>query len=79
MSGRPNDKWLKTMIKKYGSREAVTEKQRAIGKIGGSISRTGGFASHVVGKDGLTGTQRAKIAGRKGGIISRRGKAKNND
>lgn len=38
---------------------------------------TGGFASLKVGKDGLTGWQRAKIAGRKGGTISRRGKSKN--
>lgn len=47
-----------------------------IGKIGGTKSRGGGFASSKVGADGLTGLQRARIAGRKGGTISKRGPAK---
>ena len=47
-----------------------------IGKIGGHNGHTGGFASDEVGADGLTGQQRAKIAGAKGGKISKRGKAK---
>lgn len=47
-----------------------------IGAIGGRNSITGGFASDAVGKDGLTGPERAKIAGAKGGKISRRGKSK---
>lgn len=47
-----------------------------IGAIGGKLSVGGGFASEVVGDDGLTGQQRAKIAGAKGGRISRRGPAK---
>lgn len=47
-----------------------------IGKKGGANSRTGGFASQSIGKDGLTGPERAKIAGAKGGSISRRGPAK---
>lgn len=38
-----------------------------IGKKGGQNGRTGGFA---------TNPKLAKIAGRKGGLISRRGKAK---
>ncbi len=46
-----------------------------IGKMGGRKSRKGGFASAKVGKDGLTGAQRAKIAGARGGARSRRGKA----
>lgn len=33
----------------------------------GKHTKRGGFASEKVGKDGLTGRQRAKIAGRKGG------------
>lgn len=37
---------------------------------------TGGFASSVVGQDGLTGIERAKVAGSKGGKISKRGKSK---
>ena len=47
-----------------------------IGAKGGKSGTTGGFASDVVGKDGLTGVERARIAGAKGGKISRRGKAK---
>lgn len=47
-----------------------------IGKQGGMNSHTGGFASDVVGEDGLTGRERARIAGAKGGRISRRGPAK---
>ena len=43
-----------------------------IGHRGGSHGHTGGFASKKVGKDGLTGWQRAKIVGAKGGSISRR-------
>lgn len=46
-----------------------------IGRLGGIRSRHGGFASSKVGKDGLTGAQRAKKAGAKGGAKSRRGKA----
>lgn len=42
-----------------------------LGKVGGSISTTGGFASDKVGADGLTGQERAKIAGKK----SRKNKA----
>lgn len=47
---------------------------KKIGRIGGRNGTTGGFASDLVGEDGLTGLERAKIAGRKGGTISRRGK-----
>ena len=49
---------------------------REIGRLGGVASGTGGFASEAIGDDGLTGRQRAKIAGKKGGLISRRGKSK---
>lgn len=45
-----------------------------IGAIGGSRGRTGGFASENKGKDGLTGRERARLAGFKGGKISRRTK-----
>lgn len=34
-----------------------------------------GFSCDTVGPDGLTGRERARVAGRKGGIISRRPKA----
>lgn len=63
MAGRPNNKWLETMIKKHGSREAVTEAMRELGKKGGRVSKGGGF------KD----PELAKAAGAKGGSISKRG------
>lgn len=47
-----------------------------IGKKGGKAGNTGGFASDVVGKDGLTGRERASKAGRLGGLKSRRPKQK---
>ena len=47
---------------------------RDIGRKGGSVKGTaGGFASNSVDDNGLTGRQRARIAGAKGGRISRRG------
>ena len=45
---------------------------RIIGRKGGKRSSTGGFASQKVGKDGLTGAERAAIAGKKGGSRSKR-------
>lgn len=66
-----------------GRKAAKTNKRRygknwyaKIGHIGGANGHTGGFASEKVGKDGLTGSERAKIAGSKGGRISKRGAAK---
>lgn len=44
-----------------------------MGRIGGQKGTTGGFASNNVGQDGLTGKQRASVAGVIGGRISRRG------
>lgn len=55
---------------------------KKIGAKGGSNGKgpgyKGGFASNEVGEDGLTGRQRAKLAGARGGAISRRGAAKEN-
>lgn len=45
-----------------------------IGAKGGKNSHTGGFASEVVGKDGLTGRERAKLVGAIGGFRSSRRK-----
>lgn len=45
---------------------------RKIGAMGGAKSVGGGFASETVGKDGLTGSERARQAGRKGGLKSRK-------
>lgn len=64
-----------------GRKAAATNKKeygedfyRRIGKKGGQASKRGGFASDKVGKDGLTGRERARIAGYRGGRISRRTK-----
>lgn len=48
-----------------------------IGAKGGKKGKTGGFASNIKGEDGLTGRERAKLAGAAGGRISRRSAKKN--
>lgn len=47
-----------------------------IGKIGGRNGHSGGFSSTEVGKDGLTGPERAKKCGAIGGKLGKRGPAK---
>lgn len=66
--------------KEGGKRTAETNKSiygpdyyARIGAMGGKVGRTGGFGSDKVGADGLTGRQRAAIAGTKGGKLSKRG------
>lgn len=66
-----------------GRKAAITNKElygedfySRIGKRGGRNGHTGGFADDKVGKDGLTGSERAKLAGQKGGRASKRGPAK---
>lgn len=61
-----------------GLRAAETNKRKygrdfyvKLGAVGGKKGRTGGFASDVVGPDGLTGKERARIAGAKGGKTPR--------
>lgn len=56
-----------TLLERLGSEEAVREYYKNIGRMGGQKSRGGGFASEKVGNDGLTGQQRARLAGAKGG------------
>lgn len=65
-----------------GRKAAATNKKKYgdsfyanIGRKGGKNGHTGGFNSDKVGKDGLTGPERAKIAGQKGGRKSKRGPA----
>lgn len=64
-----------------GAKAAATNKAKhgedfyaQIGRMGGKLGKTGGFASRLIGEDGLTGRQRAVGAGYKGGVKSRRGK-----
>ena len=68
---------------KGGKKASITNKQKhgedfykRIGQKGGKKSCNGGFGSSKVGLDGLTGLERAKIAGKKGGLRSKRGKSK---
>jgi hypothetical protein len=61
----------KTIIERHGS-----DWYKKIGRIGGHNSNSGGFGSTKVGKDGLTGLERASKAGRIGGLKSKRGPAK---
>ena len=49
---------------------------KKIGQKGGQNGTSGGFACLEKGDDGLTGPERARIAGARGGAISRRGPAK---
>lgn len=67
-----------------GQKAAATNKAKHgddfyanIGRMGGAKSGNGGFASDKVGRDGLTGRERARIAGKRGGQLSKRGPAKN--
>lgn len=66
-------KAVKTIKRRHGE-----DFYKRIGSMGGKSSITGGFASDKIGKDGLTGLERAKLAGAKGGRKSKR-KPKNND
>ena len=65
-----------------GKKAAATNLERngadfysRIGRMGGKNGTTGGFASMKIGADGLTGRERAVLAGSKGGKKSKRGKA----
>lgn len=58
--------------KKYGE-----DFYQKIGRKGGQLGVTGGFACLERGSDGLTGPERARILGAKWGRISKRGPAKN--
>lgn len=68
MSGRPEGgiKAAETNKKLYGDKF-----YQEIGAKGGKKSRNGGFGSQKVGADGLTGKERAAIAGKKGGSTKR--------
>ena len=76
---RAAEKWHATMLDRLGSEEAIREHYREIGRKGGKAGHTGGFASFVVGSDGMTGWQRARIAGARGGKRSRRNGVKNGE
>lgn len=64
------EKWKATMMKKYGTEEEMRRQFSKIGAEGGKNGHTGGFASRP---------DIARIAGAKGGSISRRGFSYNKD
>ena len=74
-------KVVETRVQKYidqgyseiEARKMVSDDYRRIGAKGGSVKGTKcGFASNVIGNDGLTGFERARVAGALGGAKSRR-------
>lgn len=70
-----SERWRQTMINKYGI-DGVHKKMQEIGSKGGmngyGKGYKGGFASDAVGEDGMTGRERAKVAGALGGRKSSR-------
>lgn len=62
-----------TLLDKLGA-DGYKAHMAFIGSLGGRNGNTGGFAAEEVGSDGLTGRERAREAGRKGGRISKRRK-----
>ena len=60
----------KTNLKKHGA-----DFYKRIGSKGGQNGHTGGFGSEAIGKDGLTGPERAKKWGAVGGRRSVRTRA----
>ena len=66
-----NSEGARKTVKKILARDPDFYKK--IGHIGGRKGHTGGFACTEIGEDGLTGAERAKVAGAKSGKISKRG------
>lgn len=76
---RAAEKWHATMLERLGSEKAIREHYRTIGRKGGQRSNNGGFASDKIGSDGLTGRERSRVAGYRGGRVSRRTGVKNGE
>lgn len=76
MAGKPNSKWMETMIEKHGSREAVSEFMAGIGGKGGKAPSTGGFAADIECNCSIFHYKHfiKNCAGSRGGKISRRKK-----
>jgi len=74
MSGKPNDKVFKTMVKKHGSEEAARAWYRELGAKGGRNGHTGGFYTREECNCSTFRFTHTKpmCAGAKGGAISRR-------
>ena len=66
MGERASNKWRETMLKKYGGKQGLYQAMSKIGAEGGRNGHTGGFAYNPA---------LARVAGAKGGSISRRTEA----
>lgn len=70
-------KWRAAMLEKFGSEEELSKHFSNMGRKGGLAGRGknygGGFSSEKTGEDGLTGYERAKVSGQKGGRNSKIG------
>ena len=60
---RATERWHATMERRFGGKKGLHEAMQKMGAKGGAMSTTGGFASN---------RELARIAGAKGGRISRR-------
>ena len=66
-------KYMSQGYSEIEARKMVSDDYRRIGAKGGSVKGTKcGFASNVIGNDGLTGFERARVQGARGGAKSRR-------
>ena len=72
-------RWRKTMLERFGGEEGLHKHMQEKGSKGGKLSTTGGFASKERGRDGLTGAERARLAGAIGGHMSSRAGVKNGE
>lgn len=59
-------KFRETVAQRYGSWEKFLEVNRERASRGGKKKGKKGFASKKIGSDGLTGKERARLAGKKG-------------
>lgn len=71
MAKSRSEKIRETLAEKYGSYEDYLELTRQWGKKGGKNNVKKGFGSDKIGSDGLTGSERAKKSGSKGGRHAR--------
>lgn len=73
MAGKPNDKWMATMLKKHGSKEAVSDYMRIRAAKGGkSVKNYDPITGRALKGFAITGN--AAAAGAKGGKNRWKGK-----
>lgn len=70
---KQNNYYYDQMVRKTG-KENADAIMRKMAPAGGAKSRGGGFATPKPNKNGLTGTEQARAAGRKSGMSRKKGK-----